>query len=128
MSSSILHMIAIMIGGAMGAAMRYLVSTGIYSLLGREFPYGTLFVNVLGSFLMGVLTVLLIEKGNVDPFIKAAILVGFLGAFTTFSTFSIETLALINKGALSYAFLNMIASVIICVSAVWFGILIAKQF
>ena len=121
-------MIAIMIGGAMGAAMRYLVSNGIYSLLGREFPYGTLFVNVLGSFLMGLLTVLLIEKGNIDPLIKAAILVGFLGAFTTFSTFSIDTLALINKGALSYAFLNMIASVIICVSAVWFGIFIAKQF
>ncbi len=128
MSSSILNMIAIMIGGAMGAAMRYLVSNGIYSLLGREFPYGTLFVNVLGSFLMGLLTVLLIEKGNIDPLIKAAILVGFLGAFTTFSTFSIDTLALINKGALSYAFLNMIASVIICVSAVWFGIFIAKQF
>ena len=128
MSSSIFNMIAIMIGGAMGAAMRYLVSNGIYSLLGREFPYGTLFVNVLGSFLMGFLTVLLIEKGNIDPLIKAAILVGFLGAFTTFSTFSIDTLALINKGALSYAFLNMIASVIICVSAVWFGIFIAKQF
>ncbi len=128
MSSSIFNMIAIMIGGAMGAAMRYLVSNGIYSLLGREFPYGTLFVNVLGSFLMGLLTVLLIEKGNIDPLIKAAILVGFLGAFTTFSTFSIDTLALINKGALSYAFLNMIASVIICVSAVWFGIFIAKQF
>ncbi len=128
MSPSILQIIAIMIGGAMGAAMRYLVSNGIYSLLGREFPYGTLAVNVLGSFLMGILTVLLIEKGTIDPLIKVAILVGFLGAFTTFSTFSIETLALINKGALSYAFLNMMGSVIICVSAVWFGILIAKQF
>ncbi len=128
MSTSLSQIFAIMLGGAMGAAMRYLVSNGIYALLGREFPYGTLAVNVLGSFLMGVLTVLLIERGEIDPLIKLAILVGFLGAFTTFSTFSLDTLALIQKGALSYAFLNMLVSVIICVLAVWLGMIIAKQF
>jgi CrcB protein len=118
---------AIMIGGALGAAMRYLISNGFYSLLGRDFPYGTLAVNVIGSFLMGVLTVLLIDRGDIDPLIKLAILVGFLGSFTTFSTFSMDTLVLINEGALSRAFLNMMLNVVVCVSAVWLGMVITKQ-
>lgn len=127
MTQSIPQIMAIMIGGALGAVMRYLVSNGFYSLLGRDFPYGTLAVNVIGSFLMGVLTVLLIDRGEVDPLIKLAVLVGFLGSFTTFSTFSIDTLVLINEGALSRAFLNMLANVLVCVSAVWLGMVITKQ-
>jgi CrcB protein len=127
MSQSISQIIAIMIGGALGAAMRYLVSNGFYSLLGRDFPYGTLAVNVIGSFLMGVLTVLLIDRGEIDPLVKLAILVGFLGSFTTFSTFSMDTLVLINDGALSRAFLNMLTNVVVCVSAVWLGMVITKQ-
>ena len=116
-----------MIGGALGAVMRYLVSNGFYALLGRDFPYGTLAVNVIGSFLMGVLSVLLIDRGEIDPLIKLAILVGFLGSFTTFSTFSLDTLVLINDGALGRAFLNMLANVLVCVSAVWLGMIITKQ-
>jgi len=127
MSQSLSQIMAIMIGGALGAAMRYLVSNGFYSLLGRDFPYGTLAVNVIGSFLMGMLTVLLIDRGEIDPLIKLAILVGFLGSFTTFSTFSMDTLVLINEGALSRAFLNMLTNVVVCVSAVWLGIVITKQ-
>ncbi|HFC91991.1 MAG TPA: fluoride efflux transporter CrcB [Leucothrix mucor] len=126
MLQSILQIIVIMIGGALGAAMRYLVSSGFYSLLGRDFPYGTLAVNVIGSFFMGVLTVLLIDRVEVDPLIKLAILVGFLGSFTTFSTFSMDTLVLINEGALSRAFLNMLTNVVVCVSAVWLGMVITK--
>jgi CrcB protein len=128
MTPSISQIFAIMIGGALGAALRYLVSNGVYSLLGRDFPYGTLAVNVIGSFLMGILTVLLVERGESDPLLKLAILVGFLGAFTTFSTFSLDTLVLIDKGALMLAFFNMLGSVMICVSAVWLGMIIAKQF
>ena len=128
MTQSISQIFAIMIGGALGAVLRYLVSNAVYALLGRDFPYGTLAVNVTGSFLMGVLTVLLVERGDIDPLLKLAILVGFLGAFTTFSTFSLDTLALIDKGALMLAFLNMLGSVIICVSTVWLGMIIAKQF
>lgn len=127
MSPSLPQFFAIMLGGALGAALRYLVSNGIYSVLGRDFPYGTLAVNVLGSFLMGVFSVILLEHKEVDPLLKLAILVGFLGAFTTFSTFSMETLALINEGDLSYAFLNMLTSVTVCVFAVWLGMLIAKN-
>ena len=127
MSPSLPQIFAIMLGGALGATLRYLVSNGVYNLLGRDFPYGTLVVNILGSFLMGVLSVILLERCEVDSLLKLAILVGFLGAFTTFSTFSMETLALINKGALSHALLNMLTSVIVCIFAVWLGMLIAKQ-
>lgn len=127
MSQSILQIFTIMCGGAFGAALRYLLSNGVYVLLGRDFPYGTLAVNVIGSFLMGLLTVILVERAEVDPLFKMAILVGFLGSFTTFSTFSMDTLSLINEGALSRAFLNMISNVIVCVSATWFGMVIAKQ-
>lgn len=128
MSFSLPKILAIMLGGAFGAALRYLVSNSVYSLLGRDFPYGTLAVNLLGSFLMGILSVLLLERNEVDPLLKLAILVGFLGAFTTFSTFSMDTLALINEGALSRALLNMLISVIVCVFAVWLGMLIAKEY
>jgi CrcB protein len=128
MSPSLPQIIAIMLGGAFGAALRYLVSNGVYNLLGRDFPYGTLAVNLLGSFLMGILSVILLERNELDPLLKLAILVGFLGAFTTFSTFSMDTLALINEGALSRALLNMLISVIVCVFAVWLGMLIAKEY
>lgn len=127
MTTSALQIFAIMIGGAIGAAMRFMVSNGVYSLLGREFPYGTLAVNIIGSFFMGLLTVMILERGDFDPLIKLAILVGFLGSFTTFSTFSMDTLALINDGALLRAFINMIANVVICVSAVWLGMILAKH-
>ena len=127
MTNSVLQIFAIMIGGAIGAAMRFIVANGVYNALGREFPYGTLAVNIIGSFLMGLLTVILLEKGDFDPLIKLAILVGFLGSFTTFSTFSLDTLTLINDGALGRAFLNMISSVVVCVSAVWLGMILAKQ-
>ena len=127
MTSSLSQIFAIMMGGAVGAAMRFIVSNGVYSLFGREFPYGTLAVNIIGSFFMGLLTVVLLERGDYDPLIKLAILVGFLGSFTTFSTFSLDTLALINEGALIRAFINMIGSVVVCVSAVWLGMVLAKQ-
>jgi len=115
-----------MLGGAVGSLLRYLLSNGVYAWLGRGFPYGTLSVNVIGSFLMGVLTILLIEKGDVSEAVKLTLLVGFLGAFTTFSTFSIDTLNLINQGQLLRAFLNMFFNVGICVFAVWIGIIFGR--
>ncbi|MCK5902771.1 MAG: fluoride efflux transporter CrcB [Cocleimonas sp.] len=127
MTQSVLQIFAIMIGGAAGATLRFLISSGVYTLLGRNFPYGTLAVNVIGSFLMGLLSVILVERQDVDPLLKLGILVGFLGAFTTFSTFSMETLTLINQGALLRALFNMVGSVVICIVAVWFGMVVAKQ-
>ena len=114
-------------GGALGAVMRYGASVSVYSLLGRGFPYGTMFVNVTGSLLMGLLSVILLDRFNVGPEWRAAILVGLLGSFTTFSTFSIETLNLLEQGDMTRAFANMILSVVVCLAAVWIGVSLGRQ-
>jgi CrcB protein len=121
------NVIAIAAGGALGAVMRYWVSSGVYNLLGRDFPYGTLVVNVLGSFLMGVFYVYLIERLADTSILRAALMIGLLGAFTTFSTFSIETLQLIENGEFVKMFLNIMLSVMMCMFAVWVGVLLARQ-
>jgi CrcB protein len=114
-------------GGAIGAVMRYAASLGVYALLGRGFPYGTLFVNVAGSLLMGVLSVIMLDRVIVDPEWRAAILVGLLGSFTTFSTFSIETLNLLEQGDMMKAVANIALSIILCLAAVWIGVLLGRQ-
>lgn len=121
------QLLAIAAGGSVGAVMRFLVSTGVYSWLGRGFPYGTLVVNVVGSLLMGLLYELFLQRLSVSPEVRAVLLVGFLGAFTTFSTFSIETINLIEQGYLMKAIVNILASVILCVLAAWAGLQIARQ-
>lgn len=122
-----MQIIAIAAGGAVGAVLRFWVSTGVYGLLGRGFPYGTLAVNVIGSWCMGLLFVLLVERSAVGPEWRAALMVGMLGAFTTFSTFSIETLNLMQEGALTKAFTNVAVSVVVCVGATWAGMVMGKQ-
>mgnify|MGYP001062834126 CR=1 FL=1 len=121
------QILAIAAGGSIGAVMRYFVSTGVYSYLGRGFPYGTLAVNVIGSLLMGLLYELFLQRLSVSPEVRALLLVGFLGAFTTFSTFSIETITLIEQGDLLKAVGNIFVSVILCVAAAWLGLQIARQ-
>jgi CrcB protein len=118
--------LAIAGGGAVGALLRFWMSTGIYNLLGRGFPYGTLAVNVLGSLVMGFLYVMLIDKLSLGPAWRAALLVGLLGAFTTFSTFSIETLNLVEEGELIKALLNILLSVVFCLVAAWVGVLVGR--
>ena len=114
-------------GGAIGAVLRYGASLGVYSFMGRGFPYGTLFVNVTGSLLMGLLGVMMLERFNIGPEWRAAVLVGVLGSFTTFSTFSIETLNLLEQGDVMRAVTNIVLSVLVCLVAVWFGVLIGRQ-
>lgn len=121
------QLLAIAAGGSIGAVMRFIVSTGIYSWLGRGFPYGTLVVNVIGSLLMGLLYELFLQRLSISPEVRAVLLVGFLGAFTTFSTFSIETVNLIEQGYLLKAMTNVFASVILCVLAAWIGLQIVRQ-
>ncbi len=121
------QIIAIAAGGATGALMRFWVSGWVYAWLGRGFPYGTLMVNVLGSLLMGLLSVLLIERLSLGPEWRAVILIGLLGGFTTFSTFSIETLSLIEAGAHGKALANATLSVVLCVGAAWAGVIAGRQ-
>jgi|TARA_R110000787_G_C13071256_1_gene409046 CrcB protein len=123
----VLQLFAIAVGGAVGAIMRFAMSNGVYKLFGRDFPYGTLAVNVLGSLLIGVLFILLIEKLAVAAEWRAGLLVGLLGAFTTFSTFSLETFTLMENGAFIKAGLNVFLSVVLCLAATWLGISLGRQ-
>jgi len=107
--------------------MRYLTSTSVHRLLGQDFPYGTLTVNVAGSLLMGFISVLLLERFMLADYWRAIIIIGFLGAFTTFSTFSMETFNLIQAGEMAKAFINMFINVILCLSATWLGVIAGRQ-
>lgn len=115
-------------GGAIGCVLRYLVSTGVYRLFGRDFPYGTLAVNAIGSLLIGFLFVLLLEyiDSMADSF-RSLLVIGFLGGFTTFSSFSLETINLIESGEMYRAFLNVFISVTVCLCLTWIGILLGRQ-
>ena len=105
-----------------GAVARYGLSTAVYAWLGRGFPWGTLVVNVLGSGIMGGLFVLFLERMSVSPEWRAVVLVGFLGAFTTFSAFSMETFQLLENGEILKAVLNTVVSVLACLAATWGGV------
>ncbi len=123
---SLTQTLAIAAGGAAGALARFWLSNAVYGLLGRGFPYGTLAVNVLGSLAMGLLYILLLERLSAGPEVRGLLLVGFLGAFTTFSSFSIETLNLIEQAAYAKAGANAVFSVVSCVGATWLGVLLGR--
>lgn len=122
-----MNLLSIAIGGAAGALCRYGMSNGVHVLLGRGFPYGTLAVNLLGSIIMGVAYVMMIERMDVSPEWRAGITIGLLGAFTTFSTFSIETLNLLESGETLKAGLNILFSVTLCISGCWLGMILGRQ-
>ncbi|ABK44182.1 camphor resistance protein CrcB [Magnetococcus marinus MC-1] len=114
------------LGGAIGAVARYVLSNAVYAWLGRAFPWGTLSVNLLGSFIMGLLFYLFTQRLMVPEALKPLVLVGGLGAFTTFSTFSLETLNLMQSGSWSLALLNMLSSVLLCVLAAYLGLVVGR--
>lgn len=122
-----LDALAIALGGAAGALGRWLMSTGVHRWLGRDFPWGTLVVNVAGSFFMGLLAALLVERLALGPAWRAGLLVGFLGAFTTFSTFALETVELFEGGMGLRALGNVVGSVALCVLAVVAGMQLARH-
>jgi len=121
------QLVAIAIGGAVGSVLRFLVSTSVHRVMGRDFPYGTLTVNVLGSLLMGFLFIMLVERQISSIELRSGVLFGVLGAFTTFSSFSFETLALVESGELGKAFINVFMSVTCCLLATWIGLGIGRQ-
>lgn len=117
------QLLVIALGGSVGAVTRFWVANGIYAILGRSFPHGTLFINVSGSFLMGFLTELFLQRFALASEYRAAILIGFLGAYTTFSTFAVETVNLLEAGSLLKAFSNVVLSTFLCIAACWMGLL-----
>lgn len=119
--------LAIGIGGAIGSLLRFWMSTWVHSFAGRGFPYGTLTVNVLGCLVMGVLFVLFTERFSDSTVLRAGILIGVIGGFTTFSSFSIETFNLIEQGAHLKALANAAGSLVLCIGATWAGVIIGRQ-
>lgn len=124
---SMSQILAIAGGGALGALLRYWMSTGVHAFMGRGFPYGTLTVNVLGSLLMGFLYIWLLERSIGNASARAFLLIGLLGSFTTFSTFSIETLNLMESGEFTKALVNTLLSVVLCIAAAGLGVFMARQ-
>jgi CrcB protein len=96
-------------------------------MMGRGFPFGTLAVNVIGSFAISVLFVLFVERGAESVGLRAFFMIGLLGAFTTFSTFSIETLQLVENTELTKAMFNVLGNVALCIIACWCGFLLGRQ-
>lgn len=118
--------LAIALGGSLGAVCRYWVATSTYAWLGTEFPFGTLLVNVSGSLLMGFLALVFTEKFVIPEELKYAILVGFLGSYTTFSTFAMDSLNWLHNGAWMKAAVYMLISVFGSLLGVWIGYLGAR--
>lgn len=118
--------LAVAFGGALGALSRYWMYNAWTKLAENQFPYVTLMVNVAGSLLIGVAFVLLVERNLVGLECRNVISVGFLGAFTTFSTFSLDALGLLEQGHISLAVIYIISSVVVCILAAWLGIAVAR--
>ena len=113
-------------GGFIGAILRYEVSGWAHKIFGSDFPYGTLSVNVIGSFLLGFFLVLADTKLIVPDVYKNLIAIGILGAFTTYSTFSYETFSLLQLNLIKQALLNIGLNVILGLLAIWIGMISAR--
>jgi CrcB protein len=120
--------IAIGAGGAIGSVLRYGLTSAFARTMGSAFPYGTVVVNIIGSFVIGVLYVLLMERAGVSPELRAFLIVGVLGGFTTFSSFSLETVTLLMQASYTWAIANVLLSVLLCIGCTWLGIQLARQF
>lgn len=116
----------IAIGGALGALLRYFMVASTHRLLGLGFPYGILVVNIVGSFAIGFFSLLLMQRVLDDGPMRALVIVGGLGALTTFSSFSMNTFNLIDSGQWLMAGLNILFNVSLCLLAVFLGQLLAR--
>lgn len=118
-------LIAIAFGGALGALSRHFVSSAVMKFTGGGFPYGTFAVNIIGSFLMGLLIIAFAHRFDMTPALRALFTVGFLGSFTTFSTYSMETVLLVERGdfqgAALYAGGSLFVGVLALMAGMWLG-------
>jgi len=114
-------LLSVALGGAFGAVSRYYVMTQVTHWLGLSFPYGTIFVNILGSFILGALTEIMALSWSFNQETRAFLVVGVLGSFTTFSTFSLDVVALFERGETTSAAIYITASVILAIAAFILG-------
>ncbi|MBO6949620.1 MAG: fluoride efflux transporter CrcB [Rhodospirillales bacterium] len=113
-------------GGAIGAVGRYGVVSLAGAVLGHGFPYGTLIVNVVGSFVLGVLIEVSALAWSPSPEVRAMIVIGVLGAFTTFSTFSLDVVTLMTRGETAHAMVYVAVSVVVSIAALWAGMTVMR--
>ena len=122
------QLLAVAVGGALGAVLRLTVSLMVGRAFGQGFPFATLLVNVLGSLLAGLFFVWLVERSILSIEWRYMVIVGLLGAFTTFSSFSIDTLLLLESGELVRAAVNVVLNLSLCLAATWLGLVVARSF
>ena len=121
------HILLVAIGGATGSVARYLTGLAMTRLLGPPFPWGTITVNIVGSFAIGLLAELVARKVSAPVEMRLLLVVGFLGGFTTFSSFSLDTLALVERGAALSAFVYVGASLVLSLGAAFGGLALGRS-
>ena len=113
-----MNWLAVAIGGALGSVARYALSSWIFDITSQKFPYATLIVNVAGSFVMGILFVVIVERAALPAEMRSLLMIGFIGAFTTFSAFSLDALGLWQNGHVLMSVIYIITTVILCLVAI----------
>lgn len=121
-----LKIVAVAVGGSIGATTRYLVSTWAAEKFGAGFPYGTLLVNIVGCFIIGAFMTATTERFIINPYWRLIVTVGFVGGLTTFSSFSYETFKLLEDGSITLVLCNIAGNFILGFFATWLGISVIR--
>jgi len=120
------NFLAISVAAIVGANLRYLLSRIAARELGPVFPYGTLFINIVGSFIVGLFIIWTTERVLIDPHWRLLVVIGFCGSFTTFSSYAFETMAYFEQGQWGLMVVNMLANNLLCLGAAWAGMALAR--
>jgi fluoride exporter len=123
----LIRYLLVVVGGGTGALIRYIAASAIMTRFGGAFPLGTFVINITGSFLIGFLMTLITERFKLDPNWRLLLVVGFLGGYTTFSSFEWETYTAVRAGGLRTGMLNIVSSVMLGYIAVWLGSMVANR-
>jgi CrcB protein len=120
------HWTWVLLGGGLGALCRFWLSGWVLGVLGPEFPYPIVLVNALGCFLIGLLSGLPEQLASLNPAMRAAVVVGFLGGLTTFSTYLYDSFAFLTKGMVDKALINLLGSVLVCLATFTAGVVLMR--
>lgn len=127
MVNNLANILLVAVGGAFGAVLRYLINISPLANSFEKFPFHTFVINIAGSFLIGLFFILMAEKSSINENFRSAITVGFIGAFTTFSTFELEIFSLVREKYFATALIYLLLSVITGFIGVWSGIWLAEK-